>query len=395
MSALGATVVLSAFDVLQFPQGGGHFSAFLQYVDGLRANGCEVWWLERLSASGDPQADARTARELSARLDAAGLPGRLIVYAGDSDDQRTWLTFPAAEAEAVLARAELLLNFFYELDAEMLARFRCTALVDIDPGLLQLWMATAALDVGAHDLYFTTGATVGTPQAMFPSCGVEWIHIRPPVSVELWPFAPDAPARGFTTVSSWWSDEWASDGSGSEWYPNSKRISFLEYVELPRLVGFPLELSLSVDDSEGEDVAMLEQHGWLVRRAEEVTSTPAAYRSYVQGSAGEFSCAKPSCMRLQNAWVSDRTICYLASGRPAVVQNTGPSPYLDVGCGLLRFSTPEEAAGALSQVQGNYAAHCAAARELAEAHFDARKVTAEILEAALGAGDPAARSAAG
>ncbi len=392
---MGATVVLSAFDVLQFPQGGGHFSAFLQYIDGLRANGCEVWWLERLAASGDPQADARTARELSARLGAAGLPGRLIVYAGDSDDQRAWLTVAGAEAEAVLARAELLLNFFYELDAEMLARFSRTALVDIDPGLLQLWMATAVLDVAAHDLYFTTGETVGTPQATFPSCGVDWIHIRPPVSIELWPFVPEAPARGFTTVSSWSSEEWASDGSGGEWYPNSKRISFLEYVELPRAVGFPLELSLSVDDSEGEDVAMLEQHGWLVRRAQEVTSTPVAYRSYVQGSAGEFSCAKPSCMHLQNAWVSDRTICYLASGRPAVVQNTGPSPYLDVGRGLLRFSTPAEAAEALSEVQGNYAAHCAAARELAAAHFDARKVTAQILEAALGAGDPAAAGSRG
>ncbi len=206
---------------------------------------------------------------------------------------------------------------------------------------------------------------------------------------------PEAPARGFTTVSSWSSEEWAPDGSGAEWYPNSKRISFLEYVELPRAVGFPLELSLSVDDSEGEDVAMLEQHGWLVRRAQEVTSTPVAYRSYVQGSAGEFSCAKPSCMHLQNAWVSDRTICYLASGRPAVVQNTGPSPYLDVGRGLLRFSTPEEAAEALSEVQGNYAAHCAAARELAVAYFDARKVTAQILEAALGAGDPAAAGSRG
>ncbi|HEX9480814.1 MAG TPA: hypothetical protein VF927_01805 [Solirubrobacteraceae bacterium] len=392
---MGATVVLSAFDVLQFPQGGGHFSAFLQYIDGLRANGCEVWWLERLAASGDPQADARTARELSARLGAAGLPGRLIVYAGDSDDQRAWLTVAGAEAEAVLARAELLLNFFYELDAEMLARFSRTALVDIDPGLLQLWMATAVLEVAAHDLYFTTGETVGTPQATFPSCGVDWIHIPPPVSIELWPFVPEAPARGFTTVSSWSSEEWAPDGSGAEWYPNSKRISFLEYVELPRAVGFPLELSLSVDDSEGEDVAMLEQHGWLVRRAQEVTSTPVAYRSYVQGSAGEFSCAKPSCMHLQNAWVSDRTICYLASGRPAVVQNTGPSPYLDVGRGLLRFSTPAEAAEALSEVQGNYAAHCAAARELAAAHFDARKVTAQILEAALGAGDPAAAGSRG
>jgi hypothetical protein len=395
VSALGATVVLSAFDVLQFPQGGGHFSAFLQYVEGLRANGCEVWWLERLAGSGDPQADARTARKLSARLDAAGLPGRLIAYRGDNDDQRAWLTIPAAEAEAVLARAELLLNFSYELDIEMLARFRRTALVDIDPGLLQLWMSAGVLDVAAHDLYFTTGETVGTPQATFPSCGLEWIHIRPPVSVELWPFVPDAPDRGFTTVSSWWSEEWASDGSGTEWYENNKRISFLEYVELPRQVEAPLELSLNLDQSDGNDVAMLEQHGWLVHRAEEVTSTPAAYRSYVQGSAGEFSCAKPSCMRLQNAWVSDRTICYLASGRPAVVQNTGPSPYLDVGSGLLRFSALEEAAEALSEVQGNYAAHSAAARDLAETHFDARKVTAEILEAALGAGDPAARSAAG
>jgi hypothetical protein len=393
VSALGATVVLSATDVLQFPQGGGHFSAFLQYVEGMRANGCEVWWLERLAASGDPQADARTARELSARLDAAGLPGRLIVYAGDSDDQRAWLTVPAAEAEALLAGAELLLNFFYELDAEMLGRFRRTALIDIDPGLLQVWMAVGVLDVADHDLYFTTGDTVGTPQATFPSCGVDWIHIRPPVSVELWPFVPEEPERGFTTVSSWWSEEWASDGSG-EWYANNKRVSFLEYVELPRLVRVPLELALNVEDSDGEDLAMLEQHGWLVRRAAQVTSTPAAYRSYVQGSGGEFSCAKPSCMRLQNAWVSDRTICYLASGRPAVVQNTGPSPYLDVGRGLLRFSTLEEAAEALSEVQSNYAAHCAAARELAEAHFDARKVTAEILEAALGAGDPAARSAA-
>src|SRR5690348_6810102 len=134
---MGATVVLSAFDVLQFPQGGGHFSAYLQYVHGLRAQGCEVWWLERLTSSGDPGADARKAAELSERLGAAGLPGRLIVYAGENDQERAWLTLGASEAEAVIARAELLLNFFYELDAEMLARFRRTALVDIDPGLLQ------------------------------------------------------------------------------------------------------------------------------------------------------------------------------------------------------------------------------------------------------------------
>ena len=82
---MAATVVLSAFDVLQFPQGGGHFSAFLQYVHGLRAQGCEVWWLERLTSSGDRDADVRKAAELSGRLGAAGLPDRLIVYAGDRE----------------------------------------------------------------------------------------------------------------------------------------------------------------------------------------------------------------------------------------------------------------------------------------------------------------------
>jgi hypothetical protein len=390
---VSATVVLSAFDVLQYPQGGGHFSAFLQYVHGLRSQGCEVWWMERLAASGDRDADARAAAEMAGRLRDVGLADRLIVYTGDRDRSRTWLTLEAGEAERVLARAELLLNFFYELDPEMLARFARTALVDIDPGLLQMWIAERGLHVSAHDVYFTTGETVGTPQARFPSGEYEWNHIRPPVSVEHWTVAEEATDRGFTTVSSWWSDEWACDDG--EWYDNSKRASFLDYVDLPSLVPVGLELALSVDESEGEDLAMLRRYGWSVLPASKVTATPAEYAAYVRGSAGEFSCAKPSCMRLQNSWVSDRTICYLASGRPAVVQNTGPSPYLDAGAGLLRFSTMDEAAAALCEVHANYETHRNAARELAVAHFDARTVIGEILDVALGTGDRAAGSATG
>ena len=128
---------------------------------------------------------------------------------------------------------------------------------------------------------------------------------------------------------------------------------------------------------------MLERHGWRVRAAREVTGTPAEYSRYVQRSAGEFSCAKPSCMLLQNAWVSDRTICYLASGRPAVVQDTGPNRYLDGGEGILRFSTLEQAAEALERMQAGYAGHARAARELAQTHFDAPKVAAEIVDGAL------------
>jgi hypothetical protein len=382
-----ATVVVSAFDVLQFPQGGGHFSAYLQYAYGLRAAGCDVWWLERMNASDDPAADRRRAAELSARLGRAGLPGRLIVYTGKRDQERGYLTMETAAAEAVLARADLLLNFNYEIDPELLARFRRTALVDIDPGLLQLWMHMGDLAVARHELYFTTGDTVGTPAARFPSGGFDWIHIRPPVSLDHWTLAREQPREAFTTVSSWWSDEWAVEVDGSSWYENSKRASFIEYLKLPELAGVPLELALNVDDGEDEDVALLERHGWRVRRAEDVAATPAGYYDYVQGSAGEFSCAKPSCMHLQNAWVSDRTICYLASGRPAVVQHTGPSESLDGGRGILRFSTLEQAADALDSIWADYEGHRSAAREVAETYFDARKVATTILEAALGTPD--------
>ncbi len=379
---MGATVVLSAHDVLQFPLGGGHFSAYLQYVHGLRALGCDVWWLERLAAVAPGRDGRRVAGELSARLSEAGLPERLIVYAGESDRERVFFMPDAARAEAVIARADVLLNFHYELDAELLARFRRTALIDIDPGLLQLWIAEGYLQVHPHDRYFTTGDTVGTAAARFPSCGLDWIHIRPPVSTELWPSADEPPALPYTTVSSWWSDEHVLVAPG-EWRPNSKRASFLEYLELPSRSPAPLELALNVQDSDAEDIALLEGNGWRVRPAREVTATPAAYRDYVRRSAGEFSCAKPSCMLLQNAWVSDRTICYLASGRPAVVQDTGPSRYLDGGEGILRFSTLEQAVDALARIEAGYAGHALAARELAETYFEARKVVAEILDGAL------------
>ena len=88
-------------------------------------------------------------------------------------------------------------------------------------------------------------------------------------------------------------------------------------------------------------------------------------------------------MLFQNAWVSDRTLCYLASGRPAIVQDTGPSRLLDGHDGLLRFSTVEQAAAAIDEVRANYEHHRHAARELAEQLFDAREVARAILDAAL------------
>ena len=128
---------------------------------------------------------------------------------------------------------------------------------------------------------------------------------------------------------------------------------------------------------------MLHANGWGARPAYEVASTPADYRRYVQSSRGEFSCAKESCMRLQNAWISDRTLCYLASGKPAVVQHTGPSRFLPDAAGLFRFHTAAEAARLLDAAEADYAGHCAMARTLVEDHFDACKVGARLLERAM------------
>src|SRR5438445_626451 len=127
----------------------------------------------------------------------------------------------------------------------------------------------------------------------------------------------------------------------------------------------------------------LETRGWRIRHSGEVASSPEQYQAHIQHSRGEFSCAKPSCMKFQNAWISDRTLCYLASGKPAVVQDTGPSSFLPNGEGVFRFTTPRQAAAAFEAINADYERHCRAARRLVETYFDAKQAAAKILHHAL------------
>jgi hypothetical protein len=246
-------------------------------------------------------------------------------------------------------------------------------------------MATGQLTVPPHDCYITIGETVGTERALFPDCGLDWIHIRPPVCLELWPYRYDASCAAFTTVAGWWSGMWIKEiVNGQEvFHENTKRVSFLAFADLPQHTTQPLELALFTADTDGEDLRSLAGRGWRIRQSREVARTPEEYQAYVQGSRGEFSAAKPTCMKFQNAWVSDRTLCYLASGKPAVVQDTGPSAFLPNGLGMFRVSSVEEAADALRRVNADYERQCQAARELAEAYFDGKRIAEVILNAAL------------
>ena len=381
------TIVISPFNVLNFSEGGGHFWVYMQYAAGLRQLGCDVYWLESFRSSGDQVTDASRLVPFLERLQRFGFGGKVMLYAGAEPGSASALPgnyfgLDRAEAEAVFARADLLLNFHYAIAPELLARFQRTALVDIDPGLLQFWISRGQLSVPRHDYYFTTGETVGTPAALFPDCGLEWIYSRPPVCLDHWPWVFDPNAEAFTTVSNWDAADWIVDER--ETYENTKRAAFLQFAGLAQCTRQPLELALFLrSEQDAQERRALETTGWRIRFSGEVASTPEAYRDYIQQSRGEFSCAKRSCLKFQNAWISDRTICYLASGKPAVVQNTGPSTFLPNHEGLFRFATPQEAAEAFERINADYESNCRAARRIAETFFDSRLVLKSILGHAL------------
>ena len=382
------TVVISPYNVVNFPEGGGHWWVYMQYAQGLLQLGCELYWLEGFRTQGDAKQDAAALATFRARMERYGLGGKCIVYLIHANDTaieapRRYLDMTQSEAEAIFERADLLANFHYSIAPGLLACFRRTALIDIDPGLLQFWISREQLTVPRHDFYFTISENVGKPGGKIPDCGLNWNHIRPAVCLECWPYRFDPSSEAFTTVSIWDSDDWIVDKD--QVYENTKRVAFLEFAELPRLTRQPLELALFLrterDLAEQRD---LESRGWRIRQSSQVSATPEKYQSYIQRSRGEFSCAKPSYVKLQTAWVSDRTVCYLASGKPVVVQDTGPSSFLPNSEGMFRFRTAQEAARAFDAINADYEHHCRAARKLAETYFDARQVVGKILNCVIG-----------
>lgn len=368
---------------LGYPEGGGHLWVYLNWALSLRALGCRVLWLEDIGelAATRPRPEVeRHIATLDARLESYGLGGALALTSFRGRKLEPGLLDGRPDLGIVAAEADVVLDFAYDTPAWALAKFRKTALVDLDPGLLQLWMSQGKLQVSDHDLFLTIGETVGTSEARFPDGGLRWEHTPSPVFLGAWP-ATEAIAGRYTTVTNWWGDWIELDG---EAICNDKRTAFLVYAELPARIDQPLEMAVTLDDYTAEtDVPVLERGGWNVRDAWEACPTPEDYRAYIQGSRAEFSCAKPSCRLLANAWLSDRTLCYLASAKPAVVEYTGPSRFLPEAEGLLRFRDLEGAAAAIEAVEADYQRHSRAARELAEEHFDGEKVVRRVLELAL------------
>jgi hypothetical protein len=385
---LTVRVVVSPWNIVTYPHGGGHWWVPLQYVRGLQDLGAEVWWMEEY---GRPNLDPASLRLFTDRMTRLGLIDRCIVWKRGDADAIEVVVGREADMDRLVDSADVLLNFNYEMPIEIVDRFSVAALVDIDPGLFQHWTAEGQLSPSEHQRYVTVGETVGTSAARFPDLDVDWIRIRPPVHLPSWPVHPVPEGAAYTTVSQWWGDdEWILERDGTV-YDNNKRAAFLAYLDLPSHVPVKLELALNLalaadtgrvgpDDAERD---LLEQHGWTVSHAYHVAGDPFAYRRYIEASAGEFSVVKPSCIRFQNAWISDRTICYLATGRPAVVQHTGPSELLPDDEGLFRFADIDGAVSAFEELERRPQYHARAARALVEEQFDSSVVLGGLLSELL------------
>jgi hypothetical protein len=275
--------------------------------------------------------------------------------------------------------AEMLVNVAGNVTlAELKRHVRLKVYVDVDPGLTQIKLASGdpAPRIQGHDLHFTIGENIGTPACRLPTSGLTWRHTRQPVLLDEWPVSQEGTPDRFTTIASW-------RGVGPHGHIGGfgqKADEFAKVIELPQRAQQTFELALKMKSADEQDRAMLERHGWRVIDPRTVTSTPDSFRRYVQTSGGEFSVAKGAYADTWSGWFSDRTTRYLASGKPALVQDTGFGRSIPVGEGLLAFRTLDEAVRGADLIADDYDRHCLAARRIAEEWFDSDTVLARFVE---------------
>ena len=239
-----------------------------------------------------------------------------------------------------------------------------------------------------HDWHFTYGVKLGQPDCLIPYIGrYPWQPTVPPVCLDFWDCGPPPRGAKLSTVLNWKHDDRNVTWNGQTWHWSKDR-EFRRFIEAPSRSPLPLELCLG--GASEADIAELGRHGWGIKPSTDYLE-PDAYHDFIVGSLGEFSAAKELVVVTRSGWISDRTVCYLAAGRPAIVQDTGVDGFMKLGEGLLSFSTLDEALAAIGEVAGDYERHSAAARRLAREHFDGERVLADILRK-VGVLEPAAVS---
>jgi hypothetical protein len=220
------------------------------------------------------------------------------------------------------------------------------------------------------------GQALGHDDCSVPTCGLDWIPTVPPVVLERWPVGGPIVHDALTMVGNWRA--YGSITHDGVFY-GQKAHALRELIELPRLGDERFLLALAIHAEETKDLAALADNGWELTDPRLVAGTPSAYRAFVRGSKAELGIAKAGYVVARCAWFSDRSACYLASGRPVVAQDTGFGAYLPTGEGLLAFATIEDVLVAIDELNRDYLRHARAARALAEEHFDSDRVLTRLL----------------
>lgn len=377
MAGAELTVLVSGM-VAGVPGQGGATWAVLQYLLGLRRLGHRVTLVEPVSApTGASLADSETATYCHAVMKAVGLGDDWALLEAGSD--RT----VGLEYDELLRRArgaDLLLNVSGMLtDAAILEAVPMRAYLDLDPAFNQLWHDAEGIDMrfDGHTQFVTVGLALGADSCPVPTGGRHWIPTLPPVVLEEWAVVDEVRWPAFTTVAN--LRGYGSIDHGGVHY-GQKVHSLRQVWGLPGRTAEAFVLAMAVHPGEHEDMRLLRTNGWQLVDPETVAGTPDDYRAFVQGSMAEFGLAKSGYVVSRCGWFSDRSACYLASGRPVVAQDTGFPTYVPTGEGLLSFTGIDDAVEAVESVSGDYERHRRAARELAVEHFDSDRVLVRLLE---------------
>ena len=355
---------------------GGEAWVRLGWIAGALRLGCDVTFVEVAEMS----AASTAASYFDDVVEWSGMTGHAALLDPDGCTVRGPA---AAELEEIAASANLLIDVSGTLRGgpviDRLRRaVRRRAYVDVDPGYTQLWAAEGLL--GDHLTEYTLHLTVGDAVARcgLPQNDLTWHPIRPPIDLDQWPTAAGRTGV-LSTIASWRGayGPLVIDGQ----LLGGKVHQFRRLRDLPRAVPQRCEVALDIHPADAADAAALQDGGWDVLDPGPLTRTPEAYRCFIQSAAGELSVAQGMYVGTQCGWISDRTAAYLASGKPAVVQDTGFGAELRTG-GLLPFRTQQDAVDACRQIDRDPIGYARAARSLAEQHFAADRVVARVLDLA-------------
>ncbi len=370
-----------------FPFGGMTWQV-LHYLVGLRRIGFDVWYVEDTDGEildpitlwNTPDYSANV-RYLAKYMDSLGLSDRWIFRPPGVQDMCLGARDSAGLAK-LYKEADAVINLcgYHSVRSEH-GDISCLIYLQTDPMVDQIKVANNDAQkieqLDAYDYLFTYGENLGAPDCLVPFDRYQWHPTRPPVYLNWWfTDSPLASEAALTTISNWkhWDNDIEWQGEHYYW---RKDQEFRRFIDLPTKFHLPLELALEGINAQEE--AEMIARGWRIVSARAL-SDPITYCNYISASLGEFTVTKDQYVRPRTGWFSDRSVCYLAAGRPVITQETAFSKFLPTGKGLFAFKTMEDILAAVETIESDYQGNCRAAREIAAEYFAAEKVVGSLME---------------